>query len=145
MNFINHYLKESEFVEDYPIKYFDTEYILTIYKDPNGNELYKVYNDSQGEGGCRIGIDSMNQVYVWMDNIDHEWIEKKFDLKFVGRFSHPDMTNRTMYLSSIYDEGKVNDIFSLIPKKAIKKLFVIFPNIDSIKSLIDHRVLYTNK
>jgi len=140
-------INESEWLDREPIKYGRTDIELSIYKDPYQEELAKIYRDRQGEGGCRIGIDSMNVVYCWIDNVDHDYIERNFKLKFVnGKFSHPSPRANSVYISG---EGAAKSFSERLNNKdymtTLKKLFRIFQDVKYVKSEVGDQLFPIEK
>ncbi len=98
---------------------------VEIFTDPTPKELNSLYKDSY-DNGVRIGINK-NKIYVWIEDVLHNLIQKRFGLKFDVRMEYT-KNGDTLFLSS--EETGKN--FKKLDKKIFNKLKTMFPNITKI-------------
>lgn len=101
---------------------------VEVFRNPSKREVDSLYQDSY-DNGVRIGVDDKNYIYVWIEDILHDIMQKQLGIKFKVRLEYT--KNRpSLFLSS--GENK-NNFNKNIDKVTLKRLKLMFPNIKDIK------------
>jgi len=101
---------------------------IEIYKNPSKTEVDGLYRESYADG-VRMGIDSKNNIYVWIEDVLHDVMQRLINIKFTLRFEYT-RGRPSLFLSS----GESKDNFDAhINNVLLKRLKILYPNISDIK------------
>jgi len=114
---------------------------VEVFRNPTKREIDSIYKDSY-DNGVRIGIDKKSNIYVWIEDVLHDTMEKQLKTKFVIKLSYTN--NRQDMFLSAEDDKKNFD--KNITKILLKRLKLIFPSIKDIKESAGKlRIVYSYK
>lgn len=116
------------FHSGHKIHYGNQSTYVEVYKNPDLSEVNNVIRAATYDG-AKIGIDSNNDVYIWVDDILHSVMERALEKEFILRFDYTH-GNKILFMA----QGMTEAIFKKHKSDILlTRLKQIFPAITTIE------------